>query len=309
MKKLIALLLVLSMVLCLCACGGKEEPVPVEPAKTEEAPADPAVSLDPVTAELGDYTVTLLAAEVFEDIDDEPAIRFYYDFTNNGDALVYAWSELSFAVTQDGYELNETYDSSADDVPEYDNDMLNVIPGTTIRCIAEYSYNPDGGIIEVVVEEWYSEETMSMQFDPQNLQGRPEELEMPVISDPDWTAGMDTAGTLEEVFDVELVDYEFVEGYDDEKVLRVYANFTNNSEEATNMWIETYYLALQDGVELNFGSPYETVTEDDNTSLDIEPGETIACAFSFVVRSDSPIEVMITDSWGEACLGTVIPVA
>lgn len=42
MKKFLAVLLTLVMVLCLAACGQTQEPAPVEPAPVEPAPAEPA---------------------------------------------------------------------------------------------------------------------------------------------------------------------------------------------------------------------------------------------------------------------------
>lgn len=325
MKKLLALLIVLAMLLGLCACGGDkpEEPAPAEapateaaPEPAEEAPAEEAeaeeaaVSLEPVTADLGDYTVTILGAEAFEDIDDQPALRFYYDFTNNSDDVACAWLELTATVTQEGYELNSTYDSYDDDVAEYGNDSLYILPDMTIRCISEYTYKPDGGVVTFSLEEWASEDVITMDFDPNHLQGRPaEELEMPVIAEPTWTEGLETAAVFNDTCDVAIGDYEFTEGYDDELLLRVYVDFTNNSDEATSLWMESNYYALQDGVELEDGSPEDEVDEDDNTSLDIEPGETIRCALCYEVRSDSPVELVLEDTWEEAIIGCVIPVA
>jgi len=315
MKRYLAILLVMAMLLCLCACGGKdgsddaaqlqeellEEAAAAEPAPEAEAPA---AVWEPVTAELGDYTVTVLGAEAFEDADDAPALRVYYDFTNNSDMVVSAWGQLSFYVEQDGYELNDTYDHAEDDVDEYGNDMLNVIPGVTIRCIAEYTYKPDGGVVSFTMEEWDTEETLVVEIDPQNLSGRPGALEFPTIDEPTWTQDMPLMATLDDAYDVEIIDYEVVEGYDGD-ILRVYVDFTNNSDEATSLWLETYYMALQDGVELEYDFAVESVEEEENASLDIEPGTTITCAITYELRTDSPVEVMIYDNWEETFVGTV----
>ena len=321
MKKWIALFLALVMVLSLCACGKEsapetpdepvstDEPVPEDPAKPEEPEAGPAVSLDPITAQLGDFEVTIQAAEHFTDAEDGAAIRFYYDFTNGSDYLTSAWSELNIEATQDGKVLDGTYAYSEDDVPEYGNSGRNIISGLTIRCIEECSYDPDGGIVYLTIEEGYSEDEMTMQFDPAHLQGRPEELEMPLISDPDFTAGMSDAGTLDEYYDIVIEGMEFDEDYAGEEILRVLFTFTNNGEEATSAFYETYVDALQDGVELEEVSAYNEAETDENYGVDIEPGESILCSVCFALRSDSPVELIIHGGWYDTDIGTVFDIA
>lgn len=322
MKKWIALFLALVMVLSLCACGKDpapevpetpEEPVSTEkpaPEKPVEKPDDgPAVSLDPVTAQLGDFEVTIQAAEHFTDAEDGNAIRCYYDFTNNSDYLTSAWEELTIEATQDGKVLDGTYAYAEDDVPEYGNSSRNIIPGATIRCIEEYAYDPDGGIVYLTIEEGYSEDEMTMEFDPAYLQGRPEELEIPLISDPDFTAAMSMEGSLEDGYDIVIEGMEFDEDYSGEEILRVLFTFTNNGEEATSAFYETYVDALQDGIGLEEVSAYNEVETDENYDVEIEPGESILCSLCFELRSDSPVEVMIHDGWNDATIGTVFDIA
>ena len=319
MKKWIALLLALVMVLSLCACGKEpapetpdepEKPAPEKPVVEEpvEEPDGPAVSLDPVTAQLGDFEVTIQAAEEFVNIDGLPGIRFYYDFTNGSDYLTNAWTELNLEVTQDGKVLDTTYAPSEEDVPEYGKDDDDIIPGLTVRCIGEYLYDPDGGIVYLTIEEGYSEDSMSMEFDPAYLQGRPEALEMPVISDPDFTANMSEAGSLEDGYDIVIEGFEFDEGYGEEEVLRVLFTFTNNSEEATSPFMATFLEALQDGVELEDTYAYEDAETDENYNVDVAPGESILCSVCYEIRSDSPVEFMVHDGWEDPQIGTVFDI-
>ncbi|MBE6933231.1 MAG: DUF5067 domain-containing protein [Ruminococcaceae bacterium] len=323
MKKWIALFLALVMIFSLCACGGKEEPeAPEEPAttskpapdkpathETAEEPEDgPAVSLDPVTATLGDFEVTIQAAEAFADIDDADAIRFYYDFTNDSDEITSAWSELNVVAVQDGNVLDGTYAASEDDVAEYGNSDKDIIPGLTIRCIEEFLYNPDGGIIYLNIDS-YGDDSMSMEFDPAYLQGRPEELEMPVITEPEFTASMSDAGTLDDVYDIVIEGYEFDEDYEGNTILRALITFTNNSDEVTSPFYETYLDALQDGVELEELYAAADAETDENYSVEIEPGESILCSVCFELRSDSPVEFMVHDGWYDTEIGTVFDIA
>ena len=249
-----------------------------------------------------------MAAEEFTDIDGKAAIRFYYDFTNNSDDLESAWVNLDYKASQEGYELVSTYASMDDDVPEYDNDSRKVIPGTTIRCISEYSYKPDGGTLEFTISD-FDDNSVTMEFDPKNLPGRPEELEIPAISDPTWTSGMSTEGVYDENYYVKIDHYEYTTGYGDVPLLRVYFEFTNNSEEATSFFFATNLIALQDGVQLMTDWPSEEVPEDDNYSMDVAPGESIMASECFEVRGDSPIEIMVYEYWNETTIGMVIPAA
>lgn len=284
-----------------------EDPSSAEPEEPEE-PGAPAISNEPVSADLGDYHITIVAAEEFTDIDGKAAIRFYYDFTNNSDDLESAWVNLDYKASQEGYELVSTYASMDDDVPEYDNDSRKVIPGTTIRCISEYSYKPDGGTLEFTISD-FDDNAVTMEFDPQNLPGRPEELEIPAISDPTWTSGMSTEGVYDENYYVKIDHYEYTTGYGDVPLLRVYFEFTNNSEEATSFFMATNLIALQDGVQLMTDWPSESVPEDDNYSMDVAPGESIMASECFEVRGDSPIEIMVYEYWNETTIGMVIPAA
>lgn len=281
-----------------------EEPEPAEP----DAPDAPAASGEPVSADLGDYHISIVAAEEFTDIDDNPAIRFYYDFTNNSDDLESAWLNLNYKASQEGYELVSTYASMEDDVPEYDNDSRKVIPGVTIRCVEEYSYKPDGGTLEFTITD-YEDHAVTMEFDPQNLPGRPGELEIPTISDPAWTSGMASEGVYDDDYYVKIDHYEYTTGSGDIPLLRVYFEFTNNSEEDTSFFMAATLLAMQDGVELESTWASDSVAEDDNYSVDIAPGESIMTSDCFEVRSDSPIEIMVMDYWGDSSLGMVIPAA
>ena len=97
-----------------------------------------------------------------------------------------------------------------------------------------------------------------------------------------------------------------MDGYDGQ-VLRVYLDFTNNSKEATSFLMQASYRALQDGVSLQYSFPEESIPEDDNSSADVAPGDTLTMSFCFALRSDSPVEFEIYNGMGAAAaLGGVI---
>lgn len=295
MKKLIALLLAAVMLLSFTACGGNGTEKTTENDKGFKA----------VSKTLGDFEVSVIAVEEIIDIEDNPAIRLYYDFTNNSDKTEYAFSVLSFTVLQDGTEMESTVSHVVDDVPETYNDGLNVRPGVTIRCIEEFNYDPDGGEIEIEVEEFWSEETLNVKLTSDMFNGRPaKDLEIKKISDPQWTKDLDRFGEYADVYFITIGDVEVFDN-NGEQALRVFYEFTNNSEEEKTPWSVAAPVAYQDGVQLDTAFVWDLTTEDEALNNIVEPGETVIAAQCFKLRTDSPVEVELYDFWTESKLGTV----
>ena len=288
------------------ATDSKKGAAPAEEEPAEEPEEEPeAAGFEPVSGTLAGFEVTIVGAELFDDYDGEDGIRVYWDFTNTSDETTYPSCDLSVAVEQEGFELNSTYCSYEDDVPEYGNSSLYIRPGVTIRCISEYNCKADGDVITYTISDWYDDDNfLTVELDPANLPGRPaEDWVAEAIEDPQWVAELSDGGNVGDAY-VYIDNAEIVEGWDEgEEVIRVYFEYTNNGEEAANMWWATYLRALQDGIELETDWAAEDVEEDDNLSLDIEPGETIRCSETWTIRSDSPIEVEVYDSWTEEYVG------
>lgn len=318
MKKTVALLLVLCLGFCLLAgCGGTEPETPGTTKKETQTAEEPAAKqeqeavFEPVVATIGGYEVTVVGAELFTDTEDKDGIRVYWDFTNTSDETTYPYCDLSVKMEQEGFELNTTYVYSDDDVPEYGNDTRDLRPGTSIRCISEYNCKATGEAISFTIYDWYDEDdALTVEFDPKNLPGRPEqELKAEAITDPTWTEWMGTEGYVGEEAYIVIDTAEVVPGWDSgEEVIRIYFEFTNESDEAASMWWATYYRAFQDGIELAEDWAEQDVTEDENTTLEIEPGETIYCAVCWELRSDSPVEIEVYDPWSEEYIGYVFEV-
>lgn len=284
------------------------EAVEPETDTAETDTAENAAAAEPVTGTLGDHTYTILAAEHFTDQDGNPAIRIYFDFTNNGTTIESLWDVTYLYAYQSGYELVDTYANSDDDVPEYGNNYVSIAPGVTIRCIGEFSYQPEGGVVEFKIEDYTSDDVLTMEFDPAALSGRPAEQEVELIPNPTNTEGLPTEGVLEDVYGIKLLNYEVVPGYSTDKVVRVFIEFTNNSDEAASYFLSASELALQDGMEMEAGLADESAEEEANTSVEIEPGQSITVATCYELTSDSPVEFFITDFWAEANIGMMIPV-
>lgn len=277
------------------------------PAKKGETEAEPAAESDftPVSGSLAGCDVSIVGAELFTDTDDKDAIRIYWDVTNNTDEVFWPSWNICTLVEQEGFEMDTTY--TWDDVPEYGNDDRNIQPGVTIRCISEYNCKAAGDVITVTLYNDYDyDEKLVAEFDPTNLPGRPaEDWVAAPITEPTWVEGLPTEGPVGEGYVV--IDHaEIVPSYDEgEEVVRVYFQYTNEGEAETTMWAEVYYVAYQDGIELDVEWPAEDVAEDENTTDYVQPGETLLCAECFALRSDSPIEIEVYDIWEEDYLGTV----
>ena len=252
-----------------------------------------------------DFAISVAGAEHFTDYEGKDAIRIYYDFTNLSNESTATYSLTSVLVTQDDYEQVSTYANFEDDVPEYGNDSLLLRPGVTIRCAAEYSMKPTGGPITVKFSDyWAEEEELVVQFDPQNLPGRPGDLEIAPIVDPPWVVELPGEGIYDEDYYVSIDAAEMVDG-EDGTVVRIYYTFTNNSDETTTFWLSTYPIAYQDGVELINGYAALDVAEDANSNVDVAPGESIVATTIYEVRSGNPVEIELTDYWTGESIGVM----
>lgn len=272
-------------------------------------PAAPAATNALASGSWDGSTVAIVGAEAFKDADGADAVRVYYDYTNTSDETTYAASEVYYSFVQDGVELESTYAAYDKEVAEDDNDYLYVRPGVTIRCVAEYSMNPDGGPVVVSLSNYWNEaENATIELQPQNLPGRPSSpLPVVPITDPQWLAGWPTEGKCDTAY-VIIDKAEIVDSYDGKKLLRVYFTYTNNGTEASSLWMDTYIYAYQDGVELANGIPATDVPEDDNYYNNVDPGKTIIVSICYEISGESPIEVEITDGWNDDGIGCIFTV-
>lgn len=333
MKKLIALLLALVMVLGLAACGKKE----AEPAATE-APEDGnnplAVESTPVEEEpdpwsyqftqYGNVRIKIVGAEATQNDWGEDLLRIFYDYTNTDDTANghYPHTALNFlSITQDGKECI-TYDFQADDetaLPEDLNHENYVQPGCTNRNTINILWDPNGGIVKVscyiMIGGWmYNENDIKpfeFEIDPDNLMGAPEPFVLPAITDPTYTSGMSASGKYDYPLDSEIsIDgIELTKDYDGKDVLRVKMTVTNNGDEALYPSLICKTELYQDGVSL----PWVNATWDMDSDMvtdgdiayeeDLEPGETVECSALFYPRNQNPVEAVIENVNAELRLG------
>ncbi len=279
----------------------------IEP--TTPGPAAPVegASVEPVSHDFKESHLDILSAEFFTDSDGKDSIRIYYDYTNTSAEPECAFIAYTLEATQDDYELVTTY--ALDDVPEGDNYLLDVRPGVTIRCCEEYNFKSTGGPVIITFSEFLGDDSVSMQFDPQNLPGRPaDDWTITPIKEPDWVNGLPAEADHEDIH-IKITKSEPAKNYNGDPLTRIYFEFTNNTGEATSFIGATDFRVMQDGIELDYTYTFD-VPEEDNDTVDVAPGETITVARCYYNRTDSPMTVEFYDFLSdEVYAGTVIPAA
>lgn len=251
----------------------------------------PAGEFEVVSGRVEGHKVSILGAEHFEDWDGEEGIRFYYDFTNGSEETLSAGYDILATAVQDGVELESTFANYDNEAPEEYNDYLDIRPGVTIRCVAEFNYEPSDGAVVFMLQSWGEEEILEAVFDPARLPGRPaESLELTPVTDP--ITDFPSEGEIEDGYFI-IENMERTEDWEGEELIRVWCRYENNGSEDNSFFMDIDYRAMQDGVELQDGYASDEVDEDWNYSEDIEPGDTIRCSLVYELRSDSPVEFEI----------------
>lgn len=243
----------------------------------------------------GNYYITVTGAEEFSDIDNEPAIRIYYDFTNNyqDDLSTAAWDALSYYASQDGSDLTETYSYEGSAAT---NTSYNIRPGITIQCCSEFKYNPNGGSVDFSVcgyDEGEGSGIVTASYVPGSLPGAPAPYVIVPITDPQWTLNIPAEGDLDG-FHVEVTDAELMTDADGDPAVRIYYDFTNNSTSSTSLGNELYVFTYQDGISLDTSYATEDSESDMNYYSDVAPGSTVTCSCVYSLRNQtSPIEAEV----------------
>lgn len=179
MKKLLALLLALVMVLSFAACGGEteedEDKTQVSEEATEET-TEPAPEYPPVT--IGDLTIEYESAVWYDPYGDGfGTLLVYYNITNNGTEAVKPGQKVFAKVLANGKNMNAGMNYKDDVKPELHNSFYNEIaPGETARCLECFSgIYEDGkrvdGVYEITIMDMYHQipEQLTITIDSATL--------------------------------------------------------------------------------------------------------------------------------------------
>ena len=330
MKKILALLLVLAMLLSMAACGKKEDtletddgnnPLAIDTTSVEGTEPDP---WSYEFTQYGNVRIKIVGAEATQNDWGEDLLRIFYDYTNTDDTANghHPNTVLNFlSITQDGEECI-TYDFQADDetaLPEDLNHENYVQPGCTNRNTINILWNPNGGVVKVscyiMIGGWaYNKNDIKpfdFEIDPDNLMGAPEPFVLPAITNPTYTSGMSASGKYDFPLDSEISinDIELTKDYDGRDVIRVNLTVTNNGEEELTPAMMCLLELYQDGVSLpwvnaTWDMDSDVVTDGDIAyEEDLYPGETVECSALFYPRNQNPVEAVIENVNAELRLG------
>lgn len=236
----------------------------------------------------GNYYISVIGAESFTDIDGDPAIRIYYEFTNHNEEYfsAAAWDVLSDFAEQDGQQLMATYSTDYD---TYSYASYKIRPGVTLQCFSEYKYNPYGGSVDFSVSGYYEGESAGLvtaTYTPDSLPGAPAPFVIVPIANPQWTLGIAADGALDEFY-VRVADAELLEDYNGNPAIRVYYEFTNNSSYTTSLGDELYLYTYQDGISLDYTYASEDSDTDMNYYAETAPGDTTYLSCIFLLRNQT----------------------
>ena len=185
MKKLLALLLALVMVLSFAACGGEKEEgkdegegqVQASDEATEpEETTEPAPQYPPVT--IGDLTIEYESAVWYDPYGDGfGTLLVYYNITNNGTEAVKPGQKVFAKVLANGKNMTAGMNYQDDVKPELHNSFYNEIaPGETARCLECFSaIYEDGkrvdGVYEITIMDMYHQipEQLTVTIDTTEL--------------------------------------------------------------------------------------------------------------------------------------------
>lgn len=244
------------------------------------------------------FYISVVGAEHFSDIDEKDAMRIYFEFTNNSSHSTSAWSSLEYYARQDGKKLEETY--TWDDVDVYGNANRNIRPGVKIQCCYEFKYDYQGGSVDFLLSDYNlgaDGGTITATFNPGELPGRTSTFSIDTIDNPKWTVSLPGEGYLDDDYYVAVTDAELVEDYYGDSAIRVYYEFTNNSNYETSLGDSLYSFTYQDGISLD-GTYTAVYSETDENYYEmVSPGGTIRASCVFLLRNNnSPVEAEIEAS-------------
>lgn len=167
LKKMLLLLLAVSLMAALGACAGEDtsgkSAGATEAGSTEQT--DPAVNEQSSgSGTLGDYAVSILDYDLTKDYKGNEAIRVYFEFTNNGEDAASFMVAVSTQAFQNGVELETGI--VTDRVDEDDNSLKEIKTGATITCTKIYVLS-DTSPVEIEASELFSfsDDVLTKTFD------------------------------------------------------------------------------------------------------------------------------------------------
>lgn len=151
MKKLLTFILMITLVLCLAACGDQQT--------QEQGDKKTETTVDKTKKSDSKYVVELKDAQLLTNYEGEKVFAVFYTFTNNSEDTISATAALHVQGFQDGVQLSSGYlaenDYPAEKAACVDAEWKDVRPGATIECCQGFILDSTSEV-EVEVTELFS---------------------------------------------------------------------------------------------------------------------------------------------------------
>ncbi len=304
-KGLCALIILSCASFLLCSCAPKDsgsngsQQAPV----TSSSPETPAVGN---VATEADYTVEFAGAGAVTDNSGKKALAVFFDFTNNGNEAISPFMAIEYKAYQGKKELHTAFPEQ--DMPYYTNSSLRIRPGTALRCCALFEYIESDGNISVQISCWQNNSDIiaSAEFDPLALSGEDSTYEIKQTENTDFSSSFKSEGSIGECY-VSINSSKLVKSLDNGDCMRVYISFTNRSENPTSFSSDLICTAYQDNIQLENCLPQKRIAEDENDWVSVQPGDCETVSFVYKLRTDSAVEIEISDHFYASSLGMKFP--
>lgn len=283
MKRRLLLLLTAVAVFALASCGGEEESAPAPEQEIQQEELSEPVDLAGMW-KMTNGNQDAAASMEAKIADGNIEIVWVIDGEASGwDEWLY-WSGSYIAPTEPG--------DSYTWISEADGKAASALLGSSDET-KDFRY--ENGVLRFDVT--FEGETITAEME------RNTDVEDNVTSAADEEANsMPEEGAVGDFY-VSLKDCAVVQDYEGNDALLVNYSFTNNSEETTSALIGVYLKAFQDGVQLEIAT---VMGRDYDEQKEIRPGVTMeTCQAAFLLNSNSPVEVEVSDIWTEPTVGKI----
>jgi len=290
MKKFLAGLLALVLMLSLCACGGKS-------------------ASNPNLIKADDCEALYLGSQLHQDYDGDDAIALKFAVVNKGEeAASFAWTFV-YDILQDGAELDfatifvseDSYDTLSDSYLE------DIAPGETREVCLTHKLNDLTTPVEVNFMNISGKSIGKLTIDPAQLERA--EQAASSGSDAAQPSGGETpvdTGSDAPLGEIEFNEYavtylggEITVDADGNDTVVLNFDYVNKDTNAGSFGWSVYYTALQGGTELVANNVYINENFDclsDNIWVEIAPVETAPATITYALENlTDPVIVEFTD--------------
>ena len=317
MKRVFALLISISLLLSLAACGAGGSEITNEsginnssdgiidnnnkiveaPPKETDAPTEPLSD----SGELKDCSITVGDAEFIEDYEGRSGILIHFSFTNTSEENITPAFSVTRKAFQNGIGLEDAH-ASDDAIHDSGNLTKKIQPGATIELTEFFLLSSDTAPVQFYIADSFSVDGRQV--------GKVYEVSPGGTTEVSVAPGMETATDMGR-YAISINSYSIAEDYKGNPVLILNMGYTNNSSTDSPFYAAFTVTAFQEGIELEDAYYVEDDTNSGKKYLNVLPGAGHAVSEAFVLSSDTAlvdIEIRPTFSWDDEKITTQIDI-